>query len=121
MISYVFLTGGIMVYTVAVVGATGAVGSQMLEILSSRQFPTSEVFALASERSKGEVVDFAESSLVVEDIATFDFSKADFALFQRAPMWQNTTHPSLQSINVLLLIIHLVFVTTRLSLWLYLK
>ena len=70
-----------MVYTVAVVGSTGAVGSQMLEILSSRQFPTSEVFALASERSKGEVVDFAESSLVVEDIATFDFSKADFALF----------------------------------------
>ncbi len=73
--------GFYMTFNVAVVGATGAVGSQMLEILASRQFPYGEVFALASERSKGEVVDFSEASLVVEDVASFDFSKADFVLF----------------------------------------
>ncbi len=66
---------------VAVVGATGAVGEAMLEILHQRQFPVGKVYALASERSAGSRVSFGNKSLVVEDLATFDFSKVQVGLF----------------------------------------
>lgn len=66
---------------VAVVGATGAVGEAMLEILHQRQFPVGKVYALASERSAGTHVSFGNKSLVVEDLATFDFSKVQVGLF----------------------------------------
>ena len=68
-------------YRVAVVGATGAVGETMLDILAERQFPVAEVAALASERSVGREVSFGRKSLVVDDLASFDFSGWDFALF----------------------------------------
>lgn len=68
-------------YKVAVVGATGAVGEVMLSILAERRFPASEVVALASERSAGEEVDFGGRPLVVRDLATFDPSGVDIALF----------------------------------------
>jgi aspartate-semialdehyde dehydrogenase len=68
-------------YDVAVVGATGAVGEVMLEILAQRNFPVGKVYALASERSAGKRVMFGEKSLVVEDLATFDFSKVQIGLF----------------------------------------
>ena len=68
-------------YRVAVVGATGAVGETMLEILAERKFPISEVAALASSRSVGREVYFGKKSLVVDDLASFDFSDCDFALF----------------------------------------
>ena len=66
---------------VAVVGATGAVGEAMLEILHQRQFQVGKVYALASERSAGTTVDFGNRSLMVEDLATFDFSKVQVGLF----------------------------------------
>ena len=66
---------------VAVVGATGAVGEAMLKILHQRQFPVGKVYALASERSAGSRVSFGNKSLVVEDLATFDFSKVQVGLF----------------------------------------
>ena len=66
---------------IAVVGATGNVGREMLEILAERKFPVDEVFALASSRSKDNVVQFGNKELVVEDLSEFDFSKADIALF----------------------------------------
>ncbi|MGY6553833.1 MAG: aspartate-semialdehyde dehydrogenase [Wenzhouxiangella sp.] len=68
-------------YRVAVVGATGAVGESMLDILAERQFPVSEVAALASERSVGREVSFGRKSLIVDDLASFDFKGWDFALF----------------------------------------
>ncbi|MEE4638433.1 MAG: aspartate-semialdehyde dehydrogenase [Wenzhouxiangella sp.] len=68
-------------YRVAVVGATGAVGEAMLEILDQRKFPISEVAALASSRSVGREVSFGRRSLIVDDLATFEFSGWDFALF----------------------------------------
>jgi len=68
-------------YRVAVVGATGAVGEAMLDILAERQFPIAEVVALASSRSFGREVSFGRKSLIVDDLATFDFSGWDFALF----------------------------------------
>ena len=66
---------------VAIVGATGNVGREMLDILDERKFPIDEVFALASSRSKGNAVQFGNKELTVEDLSEFDFSKADIALF----------------------------------------
>ncbi len=68
-------------YNVAVVGATGAVGETMLSILEERNFPVGEVYALASANSAGKRVPFKGGSLVVQDLATFDFSKAQIGLF----------------------------------------
>ena len=68
-------------YKVAVVGATGAVGETMLAILAERRFPISELVALASERSAGSYVDFADDEVLVQDLATFDPAGVDIALF----------------------------------------
>ena len=68
-------------FKVAVVGATGAVGEVMLSILAERDFPASEVVALASERSAGTTVAFGNGDLVVQDLATFDPTGVDIALF----------------------------------------
>ncbi len=66
---------------VAVVGATGAVGRTMLDVLQQRNFPCGEVFALASERSVGEKIDFCGRQLRVGLLDDFDFSQAHVALF----------------------------------------
>ena len=68
-------------YNVAVVGATGAVGETMLEILAERNFPVGEVYALASANSVGKRVEFNGGTLVVQDLAKFDFSKVQIGLF----------------------------------------
>jgi aspartate-semialdehyde dehydrogenase len=67
--------------TVAVVGATGAVGEVMLELVAGVAQKDWKVHALASERSAGSEVDFGRRTLVVEDLETFDFSGVDYALF----------------------------------------
>ena len=69
-----------MSYNVAVVGATGNVGQEMLSILDERKFPVKEVFAIASRRSIGRRVSFGDRELKCEDLEQFDFSKCDFAL-----------------------------------------
>ncbi len=68
-------------FDVAVVGATGAVGETMLDILQQRDFPLGQVYALASERSAGSTIQFGNRTLIVEDLATFDFSKVQIGLF----------------------------------------
>lgn len=68
-------------FDVAVVGATGAVGECMLEILAQRRFPVGKVHALASERSVGRTVSFGQKELEVENLADFDFSKVQIGLF----------------------------------------
>lgn len=70
-----------MGYKIAVVGATGNVGREMLNTLAERNFPADEVFALASSRSIGREVSYGDEELIVSDASTFDFSKADIALF----------------------------------------
>ncbi|HYM04268.1 MAG TPA: aspartate-semialdehyde dehydrogenase, partial [Stellaceae bacterium] len=71
-----------MAFKVAVVGATGNVGREMLSILAERRFPVSEVFAIASERSAGGEVSFGEDDLLkVQDLDRFDFKGVDIALF----------------------------------------
>lgn len=70
-----------MSYKVAVVGATGAVGKEMLSILAEREFPASDVVALASERSAGTEVSFGEDDVLkVRDLAQFDFKGIDIVL-----------------------------------------
>jgi len=68
-------------YNVAVVGATGAVGETMLEILAERQFPIEKLYPLASERSAGETLLFSKKAHMIEDLAKFDFDKVDIAFF----------------------------------------
>ena len=71
-----------MGYKVAVVGATGNVGREMLQTLAERKFPADEVVALASARSNGLKVSFGEyKTLVIHDLATYDFTGTDIALF----------------------------------------
>ncbi len=69
-----------MGYRVAVVGATGNVGREMLDILSERQFPADEVFPIASRRSIGTEVSYGEKTLKCFDLEQFDFTRADFCL-----------------------------------------
>src|SRR5712675_1667042 len=69
-----------MAYKVAVVGATGNVGREMLSILSERQFPASEVVALASTRSTGVDVSFGDSTLKVKALDYYDFAGTDICL-----------------------------------------
>ena len=70
-----------MGYRIAIVGATGNVGHEMLNILAEREFPADEVAALASRRSIGTEVSFGEKTLVTQDLDTFDFAGWDMALF----------------------------------------
>ncbi|MFC0410700.1 aspartate-semialdehyde dehydrogenase [Roseomonas elaeocarpi] len=71
-----------MGFKVAVVGATGAVGREMLKTLSERQFPVDEVVALASGRSAGSQVSFGEDKvLTVQSLDRYDFKGTDLALF----------------------------------------
>ena len=67
-----------MTYKVAVVGATGNVGREMLEILHERNFPVKEVVALASERSSGQEVSFGDQDLKVQNLGSYDFKGTDF-------------------------------------------
>ena len=68
-------------FDVAVVGATGAVGEAMLEILAERKFPVGQVYALASERSAGGKVTFVGREITVGKLSEFDFSKVQIGLF----------------------------------------
>jgi aspartate-semialdehyde dehydrogenase len=69
-----------MGYRVAVVGATGNVGREMMNVLAEREFPIDEIYALASRRSVGVEVSFGDRTLKCQDLATFDFSKVDICL-----------------------------------------
>ncbi|BBE33600.1 aspartate-semialdehyde dehydrogenase [Sphingosinicella microcystinivorans] len=72
-----------MGYKVAVVGATGNVGREMLNILAEREFPIDEIAALASSRSTGDMIPFGETDreLKVRNVEHFDFTGWDMALF----------------------------------------
>ena len=70
-----------MGYNIVVVGATGNVGREMLNILAERQFPVEKIAVLASRRSLGTEVSFGDDTLKTKDLDTFDFSGWDMALF----------------------------------------
>ena len=68
-------------YNVAVAGATGAVGREIINILEERKFPIDNLYLLASSRSKGKKIIFKDQELIVEDLSEFDFTKAQISLF----------------------------------------
>ncbi|MBQ2262372.1 MAG: aspartate-semialdehyde dehydrogenase [Loktanella sp.] len=70
-----------MGYRIAVVGATGNVGREMLNILHERTFPVDEIVALASRKSLGTEISFGDKTLKTKDLDTFDFTGWDMALF----------------------------------------
>lgn len=70
-----------MGYRIVVVGATGNVGREMLNILAERQFPADEVAVLASRKSMGTEVSFGDKTLTTKDLDTFDFTGYDIAFF----------------------------------------
>ena len=71
-----------MTYNIAVVGATGAVGREMLQTLSERNFPLNNIYALASKSSIGREVSFGDDKILkVLSLEDFDFEKVDIALF----------------------------------------
>lgn len=69
-----------MSYKVAIIGATGNVGREMLNVLSERKFPISEIVALASRKSIGSEVLFGDKEIKCQDLATYDFKGTDIAL-----------------------------------------
>ena len=69
-----------MGYKVAVVGATGNVGRELLNILHEREFPVDDVVALASSRSVGKEVSFGDKDIKVQDLVNFDFKGTDIVL-----------------------------------------
>lgn len=68
-------------YNVAIAGATGNVGREIIQILEDRDFPIDKLYLLASSKSKGQKIDFKGDEIVVEDLAGFDFSKVQISLF----------------------------------------
>lgn len=68
-------------YNIAIVGATGAVGSTLLSILEEREFPIKNLHVLASKRSSGDTILYANKPYIVEDLAEFDFSQVQIAFF----------------------------------------
>ena len=70
-----------MGYRIAVVGATGNVGREMLNILAEREFPVDDIVALASRKSLGTECSFGDRTLKTEDLDTFDFTGWDIAFF----------------------------------------
>jgi len=84
-----------MGYKVAVVGATGNVGREMLNILAEREFPADEVFALASRKSMGVDVSFGDKRLTCRDLEQFDFRGVDFALMSAGSDVSKTWAPKI--------------------------
>ncbi len=68
-------------FDVAILGATGLVGQQLIEILEQRQFPVGTLYPLASSRSIGKTVTFKDEEIDVIDVDTFDWSKAQIGFF----------------------------------------
>ena len=68
-------------YNIAIVGATGNVGRELLTLLYERNFPIANIYPLASSKSAGKTVAFGNKKITVQDLANFDFSQADIGLF----------------------------------------
>lgn len=83
-----------MGYNIAVVGATGVVGREILSILAEREFPVSTMTALATDKAVGREVSFGEDEVLkVQDVARFDFKGVDLVFFATAPAIATTYVP----------------------------
>ncbi len=106
---------------VAIVGATGAVGETFLTVLEERNFPIKSLYPLASSRSVGKTVTFRDQELDVLDLAEFDFSKVDLALFSAGGAVSKEYAPKAVAAGCVVLIIPPVFVMRMIFLLLSLK
>ena len=86
-------------YNIAVAGATGAVGTEIVQILDQRDFPIDNLYLLASSKSKGKKVEFKDKEIVVEDLSEFDFS-TDVTLLLRNFAKSNATRETLLTSDV---------------------
>ena len=68
-------------YNIAVVGATGNVGREIISILEQRNFPIENLYLLASSKSKGKKINYHDKEITVNNLDEFDFSKAQIGLF----------------------------------------
>ena len=86
-----------MGYRVAVVGATGNVGREMMAILEELEFPVDEIYAVASRKSIGIEVSYADRILKCQDLEQFDFSKVDIVLMSAggdvSKAWRSSARP----------------------------
>ena len=89
-----------MAIKIAVVGATGNVGREMMSILEERLFPADEVFAVASRRSVGREVSYGETTLKCLDIEDFDFSKVNLCAHVRGRQRVNEWSPKIAAKGV---------------------
>jgi aspartate-semialdehyde dehydrogenase len=92
-----------MGYRVAVVGATGNVGREMLAILEELEFPVDEIFAVASRKSIGLEVNFAEQRLYCLDIDKFDFSSVDLVLMSVSGAFSREWAPKIAKAGALVI------------------
>src|ERR1700733_10562699 len=92
-----------MGYNVAVVGATGNVGRQMLDILAERSFPADEVIALASRRSQGTEVSYGDRTLKVKALEHFDFSGVDICLMSAGSAVSKEWSPKIAAAGALVI------------------
>ena len=94
-----------MGYKVAVVGATGNVGREMLNVLAERNFPVSDLYALASRRSVGTDVSFGDKIVKCRDLETFDFKGIDFCLMSAgsdiSKEWSRASAPKARSSSII--------------------
>jgi aspartate-semialdehyde dehydrogenase len=93
----------IMGYKVAVVGATGNVGREMLNILAEREFPADEVYAIASRKSMGVEVSYGDRTLKCQDLEQFDFSKVDFCLMSAGSSVSKDWSPKIGAMGCLVI------------------
>jgi aspartate-semialdehyde dehydrogenase len=84
-----------MGYRVAVVGATGNVGREMLNILEEVNFPVDEIHAIASRKSIGQLVSFGEQNIACEDVEQFDFSQVDLVLMSVSGSFSKVWSPKI--------------------------
>jgi len=92
-----------MGYRVAVVGATGNVGREMMAILHEREFPVDEIHAIASRRSLGVEVSFGDKILKCKDLEQFDFSKVDIVLMSAGSEVSKVWSPKIGAMGALVI------------------
>ena len=102
---------------VAVVGATGAVGEAMIEILEQRNFPVGTLYALASERSVGKTLRFRGKSVTVTNLAEFDFAQTPIALFSAGGSLSAEFAPKAAAAGCVVMTTPPIFAGTRIFPW----
>ena len=110
-----------MGYTVAVVGATGAVGAQMIKMLEESTLPIDKIRYLASARSAGKVLQFKGQDVTIEETTEDAFEGVDIALFSAGGSTSAKYAPYAVKAGAVVLITLLISVKIRMSHWLFLK